>query len=183
MKKIIFELFIFLRKFKFFELIINKIVVLEKRYKEKQHQSIKYLYSKLNMKIPTILAGPFKGIKYYSDERALTAISKAIGTYELELVPIIKHVLKKRYDLIIDIGAAEGYYVIGFAKNYPNIKIIAYDYDPFVREELKKMVKLNNVESQVTIKEFCDEKELLALPSNINALIVSDCEGYELKLF
>lgn len=183
MKEKIFKFYFRLRAKRLFNMLIKKIIMLENKYLEGSSKATEEIYQKLNFSNPYVCAGPFKGIKYYSKTRAVDAINKIIGTYELELHPIIEKTLLKNYDLVIDIGAAEGYYVIGFAKRWPNLKILAYDNDSVVRKELTKMLEVNNVKGRVNIKEFCDKKELLTLRSDIRALIISDCEGYEYDLF
>ena len=183
MKEKVKKLYYLLKKNRLLALILNKIVMLDKIYISDSQRARIELYNKLKLSIPVVCAGPFKGLKYYSEKRALDAIPKIIGSYELELLPITDRVLKKQYDLVIDIGAAEGYYVIGFANKWPKLKIIAYDNDPLVREELSKMLEINNVSERVLVKDFCDEKELLSLPKDVKALIISDCEGYEAELF
>lgn len=177
------KIYYILRKNRVLSKIFKIIISLERKYLCDLNRDKSSLYEVLNLSAPVIQSGPFKGIKYYSEKRALDALPKIVGTYELELFPVIDRLLTKQYDLVLDVGSAEGYYVIGFAKKWPKTKIIAYDNDHNVRKELVKMLEINNVNELVEVKEFCDEKELLSLPENIRALIISDCEGYEIELF
>ena len=50
-----------------------------------------------------------------------------IGTWELELKELFIKIFKKQYDDIICIGAAEGYYAVGFARKYPSANIHAFE--------------------------------------------------------
>jgi len=60
---------------------------------------------------------------------ALTA--KLLGTYEKELQDAIRALEKKRFGRIINVGAAEGYYAVGLARNFPNVPVVAESTLPF----------------------------------------------------
>jgi hypothetical protein len=51
----------------------------------------------------------------YAQVRATcsSVLSKLLGTYESELHPVLHEILIKPYELIVDVGSAEGYYAIG----------------------------------------------------------------------
>lgn len=133
-----------------------------------------------------VLNGPFKGLRYSSLDAVGSALwPKLLGSYEKELHAIIYSFCRKQYSIIIDIGCAEGYYAIGFARRIPTSKIIAYDTDDKARRLCRKMARLNGVEKRVVIKALCDSGELKEFNFNRNGrgLIISDCEGYESQLF
>ena len=131
----------------------------------------------------TILNGPFKGIKYPSiDITELTLAPKISGSYEGHLNPIINEIIKTPYNNIIDIGCAEGYYAVGFAKHLPNTIVHCYDINEYDLAFCKKMADLNNVHN-LTYNNFCSPETLINFDYGQRSLIFCDCEGYELELF
>src|SRR5277367_5483480 len=77
---------------------------------------------------PVVRNGPFSGM-IYPREAALNrhSIPKLLGTYEMELHPVLDLVAKRHYDCVIDIGSAEGYYAVGLARL---LMVPVYAYDP-----------------------------------------------------
>src|SRR5256885_1693545 len=62
----------------------------------------------------SIISGPFAGIRYPETRRIAALVPKLCGTFERELVPVLEQIKTRTYSTIIDIGAAEGFYAIGF---------------------------------------------------------------------
>src|SRR5262245_24582329 len=56
-----------------------------------------------------VLHGPFKGMKYGRDAIGSAYIPKLVGIYERELTKIINMICERPPELIVDVGAAEGY--------------------------------------------------------------------------
>jgi ribosomal protein L11 methylase PrmA len=83
----------------------------------------------------------------------------------------------------VDVGCAEGYYAVGFAMRLPHAAVLAFDTDPRARALCLGMAQLNGVAARVKVGGLCDEQTLLSLPLGARALVISDCEGYELALF
>ena len=130
----------------------------------------------------TVLNGPFKGMKYpYLKSAGSSIFPKIIGSYEKELSEIIAAILQQDYETIVDIGCAEGYYAIGLGMHMRNAKIFAYDTDEEALRLCKEMGDINGV--KVHVGQFCDKDILTNLNIGERALIISDCEGYETKLF
>lgn len=177
MKKIISKSLGFLFQFRFF-LKITQIV---------QWEYIKFEAIKICKIISPelkILSGPFKDIKYPTLESAGSALlPKILGSYEDELQRIINDLIKKKYNLILDIGCAEGYYAVGFAKKLDDVKVIAYDNDKQALNLCIKMARYNNVEQKMTFEGFCSSDTLARFDFPVKSLIISDCEGYENELF
>lgn len=103
-----------------------------------------------------------------------------LGTYEMELHPWLES-LRGGYSQILDVGAKFGYYAVGLARRFPDSPVIAFDPDPWAQRALREMMAANGVAS-VAIVDLCTPGWLRA---NLrpNALIISDCEGYEGELF
>ena len=93
-----------------------------------------------------ILSGPFKGLKYFNEVAWGSITPRWIGSYEDELHELFYNIiLKKNYDVILDIGAAEGYYAVGLAWLLYRSKVHSFDVDPFARKLQIKLAKLNRV--------------------------------------
>jgi hypothetical protein len=131
-----------------------------------------------------VMYGPFEGLMYPSLKAAGSGIfPKLIGSYEAELHGYIEMLLRERYDLVIDIGSAEGYYAAGISRRMPGTPVYAFDTDASARELCAELCKLNDVSSSVNIKAECTPSHLVELLKNQRALVISDCEGYEDVLF
>jgi hypothetical protein len=127
--------------------------------------------------------GPFRGMRYIDSSFGSAYIPKLIGTYERELSAIVEEVCASNSATIIDIGAAEGYYAIGFARRLPNAKILAYELQPEGRAKIAEMALLNNVSDQVEIRGQCNEAEFAKLlEEHPTALYFLDVEGFEENL-
>ncbi len=131
----------------------------------------------------TVLNGPFKGLKYpFIDITEAALIPKIVGSYESQLHPVVEEIVKKRYDNILDVGCAEGYYAVGFASRMPDTVVHGYDINEHDLRLCEKMALHNNLHN-LTYNKACTPETLLNLDDSKRNLIFSDCEGYELQLF
>jgi hypothetical protein len=128
--------------------------------------------------------GPFKGLLYSpSVAKNRIVIPKLLGTYEQELHGIIKQVQSADYDVIVDVGCAEGYYSTGFALT-TRAQIVAFDAEKNELAYALLMARTNKVESRIQFQQWCSPESLAQIAESSKRLFVlSDCEGYEEKLF
>jgi len=132
----------------------------------------------------TVQAGPFKGMRYPGFEAVGSSlIGKLLGTYEIEITAWIEKLLATPYDIIVDIGCAEGYYAVGFAMKIPGCHVHAFDTDEHARKLCSAMASLNGVTSRVQVQGLCTPEELVTLVAGRRALVISDCEAGELQIF
>jgi precorrin-6B methylase 2 len=132
----------------------------------------------------TVKHGVFSGMKYPPEQlMGSVLIPKLLGSYELELQPLLQRLQTRDYSEIVDIGCAEGFYAVGLGRLFPNSRVFAYDTNPEAVRLCGLMAKLNGIETRLTIGSRCDAKTLQNLPLTRRALVVSDCEGYEKNLF
>src|SRR5207249_10415948 len=96
-----------------------------------------------------ILAGPFAGMKYVSTSVGSVYEPKLMGTYELELHPIIEQLCKQQFSRIIDVGAAEGYYAVGMAMRSPRSEVIAFETTTEGQALIAQLAALNEVAARV----------------------------------
>lgn len=131
-----------------------------------------------------VLYGPFKGMRYPSAHATgSTLVPKILGCYERELHPVIDRILARDYSDIIDIGCAEGYYAVGLGTRLRAATIHAFDVDARARRLCTEMARHNGIEDRLRMGSLCDERVLLGLKLGHRALVISDCEGYEARLF
>jgi O-methyltransferase len=128
-----------------------------------------------------VQSGPFKGMQH---PRSGTGhYAELLGTYELSLAPVIERVIARRPQLIIDVGAAAGYYSMGFALRCPDAKVIALEADPMRRDLMGKYVRKNGLENRIDLRGLCTVEALEAmLAGTVGAFLLMDVEGAEAVL-
>src|SRR5947209_7077380 len=104
-----------------------------------------------------VMRGPFAGMRLC--ERVSRSdgdiAPKLLGTYEEELHPFLNQFQGRRYSAIIDVGCAEGYYVIGCAHLFAGIPVFAFDSDPLALEVCGENAVLNGVADRVLTAGHC----------------------------
>ncbi len=126
----------------------------------------------------TVLAGPFKGLRYFDEVVWGPITPKWLGSYEAELASVVEEIATRGYRVVLDVGCAEGYYAVGLATRLPQAHIHAYDTDFISRRQARRLAHLNHVEERVRVSGFCSAAELAKRGSG-GALLVCDIEGYE----
>jgi predicted O-methyltransferase YrrM len=127
-----------------------------------------------------VAAGPFTGMKYGGASFGSAYLPKLIGIYERELVPVIEKLCSLNPNLIVDIGAAEGYYAVGLALKNPTARIVAYEREKRGRELLAIMAKLNGISSRVEIRGICEQPDIReVLEGSAASVVICDVEGDE----
>jgi len=125
-----------------------------------------------------VFSGPFKGMKLLSSKNIPTKY--LLGTYESELTSTIEELCTKSFDVIVDVGAAFGYYAIGFALRNPQSRIVAFEAKRIYHPLIRQAAQINNIEDRVDIQGLC---EISSLSSSIfnskRCLVLMDCEGGE----
>jgi ribosomal protein L11 methylase PrmA len=109
--------------------------------------------------------------------------SKLLGVYENELHKFVQHAAAVNHDAVINIGSAEGYYSVGFARLMPQVSVTAVDIDPRSAEVVKMNAEINQVTNLDTVTAHVDVAWLeQRCASCVCPLLVIDCEGAELSL-
>jgi hypothetical protein len=127
--------------------------------------------------------GFFKGMRYIHSSVGSAYIPKLLGIYERELTPCVEALISQSPRLVVDVGAAEGYYAVGLARRLPEAKVIAFEMEANGQKALHEMAKLNNVTSRLDVRGRCEPSDLAAaLGTERHAVVVCDVEGYEEKL-
>jgi predicted O-methyltransferase YrrM len=143
-----------------------------------------YLYSLVTSAANgRVMTGPFAGLKYGPRAVCGAYLPRLVGCYEKELHPVLEELVRLRFETIVDIGAAEGYYACGLALRFPESRVLAFEADGDARELLREMADENGLVGRIEIRGFCDEPALVAsLDPEKAALILCDCEGHEAEI-
>ena len=127
-----------------------------------------------------VRAGPFQGMVYGEHSFGSCYIPKVLGIYERECYPAVEWASAQKPAIIVDIGAAEGYYAIGLCLRNPQARVIAFEMEETGRKLLSEAVARNGCQDRVKIRGACEPAGLAeALGDASPALVVCDCEGYE----
>jgi hypothetical protein len=110
-------------------------------------------------------------------------IPKLLGIYERELNPYIEQACALNFLLIVDIGAAEGYYAAGMAFRNPQAHVIAFEMQAKERSALEEEARLNAVTDRLEIRGKCEPEDLeRVLADTPRPFVICDAEGYEAVL-
>jgi hypothetical protein len=80
--------------------------------------------------------------------------------------------------VVVDIGAADGYYAVGFTFRNPETRVIAFEQNPRAQVELRKLAELNGVTNRIDVRGHCGPEDIAGLPTE-GGLVIVDCEGFE----
>lgn len=132
--------------------------------------------------------GPFKGIILIRNQSwGLSSLgSKLLGIYEKEVVSLVSKKIKD-IDIFVDIGAADGFYVLGCLKLNKNLKCFVYEQNAKSILNISKALVLNNFSSNlVSLNKSFSEDSFPSLIKKIKeekCLILLDIEGAEYSVF
>ena len=124
-------------------------------------------------------AGPFAGMRYAPASSGSELVPKLLGTYEEELHPAIEDVIAGGYDIVVNVGCAEGFYAVGLARRMPTARVLAYDIDDGARRLCSAMAELNGVSERVDLRSEFSPADLGAVPGGSRTVVIMDCEGCE----
>jgi SAM-dependent methyltransferase len=133
-----------------------------------------------------VQSGPFAGMELPTETvwGDGDRLPKLLGSYEAELHPWLDLIVKQPYDLVIDIGCSEGYYVVGLARAFPaSTRIFGFDISQTAQRICRSACERSNVLNRVTIGGRCSAEDLKGLLSQAKRpFLFLDCEGAELEL-
>jgi hypothetical protein len=131
-----------------------------------------------------VRSGPFAGMRY--PDWALTAVDlfapKLLGIYERELHDVVERLIDRSPEVVVNIGAADGYYAVGFARRLPHARVLAYEANEERAEQLVAIAELNGVAAQVEAVAAPARPETLETLLVGRAAVVCDCDGCEAEL-
>lgn len=127
----------------------------------------------------TVFSGPFKGMRLVPVQLGSLLMPRILGSYESELAPIFSDL--SRFNRLVDVGSAEGYYAVGCPFANPHLRTIAFDTDERVREVCGRAAALNGVADRVEQRGLCAPDDLAELATP-DTLILVDIDGGETDL-
>ncbi len=95
--------------------------------------------------------------------------------------PFIEEAIQEAYPIILNIGCAEGYYAVGFARRMPNTQVLAFDLNPKAREVCNALAQKNGVSDRIKIGAFFKTEDFESYV-NHKVLVLCDIEGAEKEL-
>ena len=125
-----------------------------------------------------ILQGPFAGMSYLRTATEGALAPRLLGTYESELHPYIEAFAGQRFEAVIDVGCAEGYYAVGLARLMPEATIHAYDIKADARTACTALAEANGVGDRVIVGETFEPTGFEAFGDR-KCLVLMDVEGAE----
>lgn len=141
-----------------------------------RHRFCAYVAQKCGYRV---ISGPFKGMHYIRLACGSELVPKLLGTYELELHDAITRCLRSDYHSVVNVGSAEGYYAVGFARFSTNIsRVYAFDTSGIAQASVAELAKANDVHEKVFIFSDCNHDSLNRL-SKPGTLVICDIEGGE----
>lgn len=130
-----------------------------------------------------VRSGPFSGMSYSIGSVGSVYLPKLLGIYEQELHEAIHSAIALRPKVVIDVGAAEGYYAVGFATKCPETRVIAFETEEHGRKLMTEMAGKNEVLPQIEIRGFCGNQNFLdAISLHQADVVIMDVEGAEFDL-
>lgn len=112
--------------------------------------------------------------------------SMLLGLYELEIQRYLR-TQSKEFEIFIDIGSADGYYLSGIMNSKIAKKAISFEVSNAAILKSIEFLKLNNLENVVEFRGPCNAKiledTLIELDSNRRILVLCDVEGAEFEIF
>jgi hypothetical protein len=130
-----------------------------------------------------VQTGPFTGMAFprFAVERGVFVVAQLLGAYERELHPGIAAVVASRPEVVLDIGASDGYYAVGLARALPEARVIAYEMADFPARVCRALAAENGVADRVDVRGECRVADLAGLPSR-GLFLLCDAEGAEDEL-
>jgi hypothetical protein len=131
----------------------------------------------------SILTGPFAGLGYpdWGIVHVDLFAPKLLGSFELELHDAIEEAIAANPELVVNIGAAEGFYAVGLAKRLPHAKIVAFEAQERHHAFLEAIAENNEVGDRIELHGTCTTSGLRDVLQT-GALVVCDCDGCEREL-
>ena len=127
-----------------------------------------------------VLNGPFAGMRFRSEAAEGCLAAKLLGCYEAQLQPFLGKV-EGRYDDVVDIGCAEGYYAVGLARNTTVAHVHAHDTNPVARAACRELAELNGVADRISIGSTFRGEDFAGFADR-RTLVIVDIEGAEDEL-
>lgn len=112
-------------------------------------------------------------------EEGDAAVNIYLGRYETEILDWIEAAVTSRPRHVIDIGAADGYYAVGFKHALPQSEITAFELSREARKTASLTAARNGC--NIDLRGSANARQILKLPAE-HAFVLCDCEGAEVDI-
>jgi hypothetical protein len=133
---------------------------------------------------PEVRSGPFAGMRYprFAVGRGELVVAQLLGAYELELHDTFEGVIARAPERVVDVGASDGYYAVGFARALPGAVVEAFEMNPFPARVCRALAEENGVADRVRLHGLATPESLAALAAPAGTFVLCDAEGAEAEL-
>jgi hypothetical protein len=107
---------------------------------------------------------------------------KLLGIYELELHDAVERLIARSPDVVLNVGAADGYYAVGLARRLPEARIVAFDLDEQKLTALAGLAELNGVRDRIEVVAGRCDHQTLESRLGPRSAVVCDIDGGEKDL-
>lgn len=125
--------------------------------------------------------GVLKGLDFLPQSAEGCHVPKLLGCYEAPLQAHLQSAIARDYDIILNIGSAEGYYAAGLARAMPHTMIHAFDINAHARSATAKLAEKNSVGDRVALGGLFSPDDFERF-SSCKTLVLCDIEGAEFEL-
>jgi len=127
-----------------------------------------------------VLSGPCAGLRDPGASVGSAAGPKLLGTYEGELHGVVRALAGAGFDSVVNVGAGEGYYVVGLLTRMLGARGVAFEADQRGHDLIREMAGLNGVTDRLEVRGFCSPQDLAGVLSGTGQpVVVMDVEGAE----
>lgn len=126
-----------------------------------------------------VASGPFAGMRFSTPD-----LYKRLGTYELEVVPLLRAIEAKCFDRIINVGAGDGYYSTGLARLFAGkVPVVAFEMASYHRGLAMLNAADNDLSAVIEVRGECTPQDFRStVADGRHTLVVMDVEGFEVEL-
>jgi hypothetical protein len=143
-------------------------------------QRIVSAYIERQRRVGVVAMGPFKGVPATEDALSHYWV-RLFGLYEFYLHGTVEAAVLNNPPIVVNVGAATGYYSVGLGKRLPKSKHVAFEMSEESRWSLEKCASRSGV--AVDVRGLCTKATLSdVLAGNQRGLLIMDCEGAEREL-
>lgn len=129
----------------------------------------------------TVLQGPLAGLEFIAQSAEGCHIPKLLGCYEQPLQTSVSKAIEADYEVILNIGCAEGYYAVGMARKMAKAQVLAHDLDINAQASCKELAQKNGVLDRIQVGGLFNPEDF-ARYAGKRTLVFCDIEGGEKDL-
>ncbi len=128
-----------------------------------------------------VLAGPFAGMRYAQTAAVGSMLwPKLLGTYESEIFPCFETMNRSAsYNRIMDVGFAEGFYLVGLGRMFQNADLVGFDVEEEAKQLCQANAAVNGIDENRLKLHGGFDAGIFREELGDESLVVIDCEGFE----